>query len=156
MSNRHNAGDLSISAWRLVSSVRPRELPLRFVKFCMPTDIRTQYASLVAAGDIERDAAQEQLLDLLAGLETRLREHRLARKSSSLGWLFGARERREEPIKGIYIYGEVGRGKTMLMDLFFEASPVQRKRRSHFHEFMSDVHERVREFRQQLKTGKIA
>jgi cell division protein ZapE len=121
----------------------------------MPTDIRTQYASLVAAGDIERDAAQEQVLDLLAGLEARLREHRLARKSSSLGWLFGARARREEPLRGLYLFGDVGRGKTMLMDLFFAASAVKRKRRAHFHEFMSDVHDRVREFRNRIKLGAI-
>jgi cell division protein ZapE len=119
----------------------------------MPTDIRAQYAKLVAAGEIERDAAQEQVLDLLAGLEARLREHRLARKSSSLGWLFGARERREEPLRGLYLYGDVGRGKTMLMDLFFAASAVKRKRRAHFHEFMSDVHDRVREFRSRIKLG---
>jgi cell division protein ZapE len=121
----------------------------------MPPDIRTQYASLVATGEIERDAAQEQVLDLLSGLEARLREHRLARKSSSLGWLFGARERREEPLRGLYLYGDVGRGKTMLMDLFFAASAVKRKRRAHFHEFMSDVHDRVREVRDQIKLGAI-
>ena len=119
----------------------------------MPTDIRVQYAGLVASGEIERDVAQEQVLDLLAGLEVRLREHRLARKSSSLGWLFGARERREDPIRGLYVFGEVGRGKTMLMDLFFAASAVKRKRRAHFHEFMSDVHDRVREFRNRIKLG---
>jgi cell division protein ZapE len=119
----------------------------------MPTDIRTQYASLVATGEVEQDAAQVQVLDLLAGLEARLREHRLARKSSSLGWLFGARERREESLRGLYIYGDVGRGKTMLMDLFFAASAVKRKRRAHFHEFMGDVHDRVREVRNQIKLG---
>ena len=86
----------------------------------------------------------------------RLAEHRLARKSSSLGWLFGKREKREPPLKGLYVYGEVGRGKTMLMDLFFEASPVLRKRRAHFHEFMADVHERVHVFRQEIKNGEIA
>src|SRR5437899_7718957 len=122
----------------------------------MPIDIRVQYARLVDAGEIERDAAQEQVLDLLAGLEARLREHRLARKSSSLGWLFGARERREEPIRGLYLYGDVGRGKTMLMDLFFAASAVKRKRRAHFHEFMGDVHDRVREFRSEIKLGTIS
>jgi len=121
----------------------------------MRADIKTQYAARVAAGEIERDPAQERVLDMLAQLERRLRERRLARKSSSLGWLFGARERREEPIRGLYIFGEVGRGKTMLMDLFFGASAVVRKRRAHFHEFMSDVHERVREFRLQLKLGAI-
>src|SRR5215475_6503588 len=121
----------------------------------MPIDIRAQYAGLVAAGEIEHDAAQEQVLDLLVGLEARLREHRLARKSSSLGWLFGARERREQPLRGLYLYGDVGRGKTMLMDLFFAASAVKRKRRAHFHEFMADVHERVHTYRQKIKSGEI-
>ena len=122
----------------------------------MPATVKAQYAALVAAGKIERDPAQEDVLAQLAELERRLGEHRLARKSSSLGWLFGARERSAQPIKGLYIYGEVGRGKTMLMDLFFAASPVLRKRRAHFHEFMSDVHERLRDFRAKLKSGAIA
>jgi len=121
----------------------------------MPANLKAQYAARVAAGKIERDPAQEAVLDLLAGLDARLREHRLARKSSSLGWLFGARERKDEPIKGLYLFGEVGRGKTMLMDLFFEASPVVRRRRVHFHEFMADVHERLRVFREKLKLGEI-
>src|SRR5262249_45960585 len=84
-----------------------------------------------------------------------LAEHRLARKSSSLGWLFGARSRDTDPIKGVYIFGAVGRGKTMLMDLFFAASPVVRKRRVHFHEFMSEVHERIYALRQRAKRGEI-
>ena len=121
----------------------------------MPADITALYAARVAAGEIEWDVAQEAVLGKLHALDGRLREHRLARKSSSLGWLFGARERREDPIKGLYMFGEVGRGKTMLMDLFFEASPVVRKRRSHFHEFMADVHERVRGFREKLKRGEV-
>ena len=119
----------------------------------MPATAKAQYAALVATGEIEHDPAQAGALDLLTGLEGRLAEHRLARKSSSLGWLFGARERRQEPIKGLYLYGDVGRGKTMLMDLFFEASPVARKRRVHFHEFMTEVHEFVRHFREQPKPG---
>jgi cell division protein ZapE len=118
----------------------------------MSSNIKLQYEALVAAGEIERDAAQARAIDLLTEVEHRLREHRLARKSSSLGWLFGARERKQEPIKGLYIFGEVGRGKTMLMDLFFEASPIKRKRRAHFHEFMADVHDRVRQFREQQKS----
>ncbi|MGB7615900.1 MAG: cell division protein ZapE, partial [Pseudolabrys sp.] len=86
-------------------------------------------------------------------LERRLDQHRLARKSSSLGWLFGQREQAGAPLKGLYVYGEVGRGKTMLMDLFFETSAVIRKRRVHFHEFMADVHERVHMYRQDIKNG---
>src|SRR6266849_5601677 len=122
----------------------------------MPASLTAQYAALVAASEIERDRAQEAVVDRLAALERRLVEHRLARKSSSLGWLFGARERREEPIRGLYVFGDVGRGKTMLMDLFFAASPVVRKRRVHFHEFLGEVHERVGEFRRQQKNGEIA
>jgi cell division protein ZapE len=120
----------------------------------MPSSVREHYAALVAAGEIERDPAQEAALALLAQLEARLATHRLARKSSSLGWLFG-RQEPKEPIKGVYLYGEVGRGKTMLMDLFFQASPVARKRRAHFHEFMADVHERVHIYRQKLKRGEV-
>ncbi len=118
----------------------------------MPTNLDAHYRALVSAGDIEHDWAQAHALELFTELEGRLREHRLARKSSSLGWLFGARERKQEPIKGLYVFGEVGRGKTMLMDLFFEASPIRRKRRVHFHAFMADVHERVRQFRERPKT----
>src|SRR5919197_1006458 len=102
-----------------------------------------RYAALVAAGEIERDAAQAVIATKLANLQARLAQHRLARKSPALGWMFGRRDNGGGPIKGCYIFGEVGRGKTMLMDLFFAATQVQRKRRTHFHEFMLDVHERV-------------
>src|SRR3954468_3510902 len=121
----------------------------------MTHNVQARYAALVAAGEIERDPAQERVLRVLSELERRLTEHRLARKSSSLGWLFGARERHSQPLKGLYLYGDVGRGKTMLMDLFYESSSVLRKRRAHFHEFMADVHERLREFRSKLKAGEI-
>jgi cell division protein ZapE len=149
----------------------------------MSASISVQYAARVAAGKIERDDAQEAIVAKLTQLEKRLAEHRLARKSSSLGWLFGARaparadepgsgqvsgartlgsprwplaslaSAAAEPIRGLYIFGDVGRGKTMLMDLFFEASPVVRKRRVHFHEFMADVHERIFALRQKAKAG---
>jgi cell division protein ZapE len=119
----------------------------------MPSSVTAQYATGVAAGRIGDDAAQRAVVEKLAQLESRIVEYRLARKSSSLGWLFGSRKDDGKNIKGLYIYGEVGRGKTMLMDLFFEASPVVRKRRAHFHEFMLDVHERIFGLRQQMKLG---
>jgi cell division protein ZapE len=122
----------------------------------MTSSTTARYASGVAAGKIERDVAQLAVVDRLARLEAPLVEYRLARKSSSLGWLFGSRETGQTRIKGLYVHGDVGRGKTMLMDLFFEASPVVRKRRTHFHEFMIDVHERVHAFRQQMKLGEHA
>jgi len=122
----------------------------------MASSITARYAAGVSAGRVERDAAQVAVVDQLARLEERIVEHRLARKSSSLGWLFAARGEKQTLLKGLYIYGDVGRGKTMLMDLFFEVSPVQRKRRAHFHEFMIDVHERVHGLRQKMKVGEYA
>ena len=119
----------------------------------MPSSVTAQYAQAVAAGRIEEDQAQLSVVGLMAQLEARIVEHRLARKSSALGWLFASRASAQPAIKGLYIYGAVGRGKTMLMDFFFEASLVVRKRRAHFHEFMLDVHERVHAVRQKMKLG---
>jgi cell division protein ZapE len=118
--------------------------------------ISARYSTLVAAGEIERDRAQEAVIGRLARLNDRLAVRRLARKSSSLGWLFGKREKAGMDAKGLYIWGEVGRGKTMLMDLFFAACPVRRKRRAHFHAFMLDVHERLRVYRNKMKFGEIS
>jgi cell division protein ZapE len=122
----------------------------------MANSIIAQYEAGVAAQLVERDEAQLDVVERLARLEARILEHRLARKSSALGWLFAKNVSTLPPIKGLYVYGEVGRGKTMLMDLFFAASPVVRKRRAHFHEFMLDVHERVYALRQQMKLGEHA
>ena len=119
------------------------------------SSIPVQYAARIAAGLIERDAGQETVVRMLAVLETELAGRRLARKSSSLGWLFASRVRAQPPIKGAYIFGDVGRGKTMLMDMFFDASRVMRKRRVHFHEFMAEVHERIHALRQQIKAGEV-
>ena len=121
----------------------------------MPDTFRSQYAALVAAGKIEPDPAQAVLVARLDALAHRIEQRRLSRKSSSLGWLFSKREQGGPSLKGLYVHGDVGRGKTMLMDLFFASSPVTRKRRVHFHEFMTDVHERVRGFRHKIKRGEI-
>jgi cell division protein ZapE len=118
-----------------------------------PHSITARYDALVAAEAIERDPAQVALLRRLETLAESLNGYRLSRKTSALGWLFG--KRNPAPPKGLYVWGSVGRGKTMLMDLFFEALPVHRKRRVHFHAFMSDVHERIHQWRQKLKNGDV-
>ena len=120
----------------------------------MPSTVAERYSALAHEGEIERDPAQESVALKLARLEERLAQHRLSRKSSHLGWLF-AKSKPAGPIKGLYIHGDVGRGKTMLMDLFFGLSSVERKRRAHFHEFMADVHERLNAVRQEMKAGRI-
>jgi cell division protein ZapE len=122
----------------------------------MTASFADQYHALVESGAIEADPAQAALVHAYTELDDRLSTHRLARKGSSLGWLFGRSEKKQPPLRGLYVHGEVGRGKTMLMDLFFQASAVVRKRRAHFHEFMADVHERVHGFRQKIARGEIS
>ncbi|TVR09623.1 MAG: AFG1 family ATPase [Salinarimonadaceae bacterium] len=117
--------------------------------------VSARYEKLVASGAIERDPAQTVLLRKLDALAVRLGERGLAHKGSALGWLFGRRPAAQEPMKGLYIWGSVGRGKTMLMDLFCESVSVRRKRRAHFHAFMADVHSRIHAYRQDLKAGKV-
>src|SRR5690242_3091836 len=121
----------------------------------MSGTVSERYAALVAASEIEHDAAQAAVAAKLSRLDSRLAEYRLARKSSALGWMFGRRQNGVGPPKGLYLFGDVGRGKTMLMDLFFAASPITRKHRTHFHEFMLDVHARVHAWRQQAKRGEV-
>jgi cell division protein ZapE len=109
--------------------------------------------TLVRAGQISADPQQLMVARRLDGVLTSLRARAPARKSSALGWLFAAKRAQEPPVRGLYIHGSVGRGKTMLMDMMFELAPVQRKRRAHFHEFMADVHARIHAHRQKLKNG---
>ena len=116
-----------------------------------PETLPARYKERVRQGLIERDAAQEAVLAKLEALRVSLADYRRATKSSPLGWLFGARPR--ETPKGLYIHGPVGRGKTMLMDLFFDSVSTRRKRRAHFHVFMADAHARIHRWRQDRKAG---
>ncbi|KPH81738.1 cell division protein ZapE [Bosea vaviloviae] len=121
----------------------------------MTASITDRYAALVASGEIERDPAQIAVVKRLAALAETLAARRLAHKSSALGWLFGKKADSRDVPKGLYIWGSVGRGKTMLMDLFYESVAVPRRRRVHFHEFLADVHGRIHAYRQRLKAGEV-
>jgi len=115
---------------------------------------RAHYQALVSSGAIEADAAQEQAAEAFADLDQRLVSYKPPRKQGLLGRLFADKENGRP--RGLYVHGEVGRGKTMLMDLFFQQSAVEHKRRAHFHEFMADVHERIHGYRQNIARGEIA
>src|ERR1700704_3382898 len=112
---------------------------------------RAHYQALVSSGAIEPDAAQAEAAEAFASLEQRLAGYKPVRKQGLLGRLFADKD--EAPPRGLYVYGEVGRGKTMLMDMFFQQSPVEHKRRAHFHEFMAEVHERIFGLRQSIARG---
>ena len=121
--------------------------------------IRNLYEARARDGQIERDAAQERVVGLLDALCEKVDGYSPARKTSALGWLFGAKANASGPgsgaPKGLYIWGGVGRGKSMLMDMFFERAEVGKKRRVHFHAFMGEVHSDIFQYRQKLKRGEV-
>jgi cell division protein ZapE len=105
----------------------------------MSASVLGRYRDLVGLSEIECDPAQLEAAERLDRLAHALRAWRPAR--TGLLGLFG----RATPVppRGVYIHGAVGRGKTMLMDLFHETVTFSPKQRSHFHEFMADVHEGI-------------
>jgi cell division protein ZapE len=98
------------------------------------------YRRLVERGELTGDAAQERAASLLDGLHRRIRTYQRGRRS-----FLGASS---TPPKGLYIFGEVGRGKSMLMDLFFACVGNTPKRRVHFHAFMIETHAAIHAWRQ--------
>jgi cell division protein ZapE len=117
----------------------------------MNVAIRTHYDALIVAGRLKADSAQSALVDELAQVARRLENYSPPRRTNGLARLIGLG--RAETPRGLYVYGAVGRGKTLLMDLFFEAAPTEMKRRVHFHAFMADVHQRIHAWRQRHKRG---
>ncbi|TAI64876.1 cell division protein ZapE [Bradyrhizobium sp. Leo170] len=119
-----------------------------------PSSFRAHYQALIDSGAIEADPEQARVADAFGALEDRLASYKPSRKQGLFGRLFGGDK--NEPPRGLYVHGEVGRGKTMLMDLFFQQCPIEHKRRAHFHEFMAEAHERIYGYRQQIARGEIA
>lgn len=103
------------------------------------------FRTLVGNGELNDDAAQRMAVEKLQLLHTRLIDYDASKpKSVGLGLFGWGRENiTEASIPGLYLYGGVGRGKSMLMDLFFYTAQVEKKRRVHFHAFMQEVHEGI-------------
>lgn len=108
----------------------------------MPDGPMQRYRGLIGEGEIRADPAQRSAVEKLQLLHMRLTDYDPGKgKRVSLGWFgFGRREETEKALTGLYLYGSVGTGKSMLMDLFFDCAPVAAKRRVHFHAFMREVH----------------
>jgi cell division protein ZapE len=119
----------------------------------MSRSVLGRYRTLVADGRLEADPAQVELAARLDRLAAGLAGYRPGRRAGALSRLIGARPNGAP--RGLYIHGAVGRGKTLMMDVFFEAAPLALKRRVHFHAFMADVHARVHRWRQMRKRGDI-
>jgi cell division protein ZapE len=108
------------------------------------------------AGALAPDPAQALAAEKLESLARALAGYR-PRSTNGGSWLsrFGLKPAAPPPPQGLYIYGEVGRGKSMLMDLFFETVAVERKRRVHFHAFMQEIHGRLHALRGAGETSDI-
>ena len=107
----------------------------------------------VASGKLKPDPDQIEIARRL----DRLAEELVRSETSGSGWgarLFGKKP--AEPPRGVYLWGGVGRGKSMLMDLFFAHAKIERKRRVHFHEFMQECHERIHRWRQTNQVSKTS
>jgi cell division protein ZapE len=115
--------------------------------------IAERYRALVSDRGFEFDPAQVELARKLDALAAKLKGYKAEGKPNGFSRLFGMKP--AESPRGLYIYGPVGRGKTMLMDMFFDAVEAPRKRRAHFHAFMADVHARLHQWRQALKRGEV-
>jgi cell division protein ZapE len=110
-----------------------------------------QYQALIAAGELRADADQEAAARRLDRLQQELEAQP---KRGSVLWR--ALGRKPDSPRGIYMWGDVGRGKSMLMDLFFGCLAINRKRRVHFAEFMLEVHQRIAEERKKEVGDPIA
>jgi cell division protein ZapE len=100
----------------------------------MSGSIVEAYDRAATRGELQADPAQRQLAERLDRLAAELAQYEPS------GNLLGILRPKSRPPRGLYIQGDVGCGKTMLLDMFFERAPVRKKRRVHFHEFMQEVH----------------
>lgn len=128
----------------------PKRFPMAQAEIAIETDsargaVSARLAALVADGTISTDPLQAEAARSFDRLADELQAKR---PSGLLGRLLGGRPER---VRGLYLVGQVGRGKTMLMDLFFDTVAESRKRRVHFHEFMDEMHQEIAAFRKTPK-----
>ncbi|MBL4689949.1 MAG: AFG1 family ATPase [Rhodospirillales bacterium] len=115
------------------------------------------YRALLEDGSIAPDPSQAQAMDRLQGLSDMLPGY--APQMGKKGWMsrLGLGRGKVKPPRGLYLWGGVGRGKSMLMDLFFDTvTTVPERRRVHFHAFMQEVHRRLHSYREAVKAGEAS
>lgn len=109
------------------------------------TGLIARYEAMVAAGELRPDPEQAAAAQRLAQLQKALES--TAPGGGLIGRLLGKGKAKAGRARGVYMWGGVGRGKSMLMDLFHDTLAISEKRRTHFHAFMLEVHARLRDAR---------
>ena len=107
----------------------------------MGSRIRAAYEKRLADGRLTADPSQVPVVEALARLEIALG------RKGPLGGLFNGLFGGPPEVRGVYLWGPPGRGKSILMDLFYACAPEKRKKRAHFHAFMARVHGLIRQWR---------
>ena len=100
--------------------------------------VEKRYRALVSSGELKADADQARAVAALQAIQTELEA-----RPESPGFFRKLLGKGRDPVRGLYLWGGVGRGKSMLMDLFYNSTATEHKRRAHFHEFMIDIHRRI-------------
>ncbi|MBT6086134.1 MAG: cell division protein ZapE [Rhodospirillaceae bacterium] len=140
--------------WKPSFPARPG---IRSARVSAPTTPMDAYRNLISTGAINPDPIQEQAMQSLQALNDILPSY--GEQMGKTGWRarLSLAGRRMSPPQGLYFYGGVGRGKTMLMDLFYDNCAVsdRTKQHVHFHAFMQEVHRRLHAFREAQKAGKV-
>lgn len=142
-------------AKRLVSPTERHGVPTEpSLPLAASPPLAQHYDRLVENGKIRDDAAQREILAALEQLSATLMAQPQPPSGLMARW-FG-RQAAPLPARGLYIWGNVGRGKSMLMDLFYADAPMEKKRRIHFHAFMQEVHARMHQLRQKGEDPVVA
>ena len=117
------------------------------------TDPRTAYAQLLESAQLQPDPRQSDVVDKLQDLHLRLLASAEVPQEQGGGFFSSLFKRpaavnEKRPVKGIYLWGGVGRGKTLLCDMFYASLPTTKKKRVHFHRFMQSVHDQLSDIKQ--------
>lgn len=119
------------------------------------------YQALLDTGELQPDPHQSKAISALARVEADLDDYPGVPSSATqmrrwrLSRLFSWGDKAVDAPRGLYMWGGVGRGKSMLMDLFYDHAPIASKRRVHFHEFMASVHDDIAAFRKMSPSERI-
>lgn len=142
----------------LITKHHEKPAPPQNVSNSLPTPTSqsplSAYRALVAQGHLNEDEHQTRVMGRLESLYEEIQGYQPPTAASWMSKTFGFGKKCDVKVpKGLYLYGDVGCGKTMLMDMFYDCCDIKHKHRVHFHKFMLDVHQRIHKFKKNIPRG---